>query len=250
MDIRSRAFVRARFVIGGVAVLLVTLVAVGNALVPGPGGDGSRIVTVGGGITTVPGPTPALLSGASAASDPPSTFATTTSSSPPTPKATTIPKPTTTLPYAAPAPQPTTTVHPPISAAAALPTTTVPSTTIPANSALVTLEGAFDSNVLITFAGRTYNLAPNQDAGPLLIPAGTDVRDTIKVARADDPACSVTQTAHFFDPGQKYWVWAEYLVGGTQFCPRVVGVAGGGDVPQPRLTVTQYGPGPPLSTTG
>lgn len=249
MGIRNRAFVRAHFAIVAVAVLLLTLAAGGIVLVAGPGAPGSRLVTVGGGTTTVPGPTPARMSGSLVASDPPSTLGVATSSSAPAPQATT-PKPTTTLPYHPSMPRPTTTIRSPLPVATVLPTTTVPATTIPANAAMVTLEGRFDSNVLITFAGRTYNLAPNQDAGPFLIPASPGVRDTIKVARADDPSCAVTQTAHFFDPGQKYWVWADYLVGGTQYCPRFVGVAGGGDVPQPRLTVNQYPPAPPLGTTG
>jgi hypothetical protein len=114
----------------------------------------------------------------------------------------------------------------------------------------VTLEGQFYVNVLITFAGRTYLLSMNQDAGPFLIPAGPGLKDTIRVSRADDPTCGVTQTNHFFDPGQNYWVWATFEVGGGPSCPHGVGVAGGGNVPGPILIINQTPPPPPLNATG
>jgi hypothetical protein len=62
------------------------------------------------------------------------------------------------------------------------------------------LENSFGYDILITFAGRTYNLAVNQYAGPFLIPAGPGVTNTIEATRADDPNCGTTQRAYFFDP--------------------------------------------------
>jgi hypothetical protein len=246
MNIRNRSSVFARLVVGGIAVLLVALAAGGIALAHGPGVGGTRLLTTAGGSTTVPGPTPAVVSGLVPAQDAPSTLGTTTSTSPPT----TAVKPTTTVSRTVPPARPTATVRPATTLTTAAPTTTVPPTTIPANEALVTLEGQFTGNVLITFAGRTYNLAPNHDAGPFLIPAGPGTQDTIKVSRADDPNCGMTQTAHFFDPGQKYWVWASFEVGGGPSCPQGVGVAGGGNVPGPVLVVNQNPPAPSLTLTG
>lgn len=246
MDIRNGAFVRARMVVGSVVVLVVALAAGGIAVAHGPSRGGSRLVTTSGGTTTVPGPTPALVAGLGPANDPPSTLGATTSTA--LPPAT--PKPTTTVPRTVPPSRPATTVRPTTTVVTAASTTIVPPTTVPANAALVTLEGQFYGDVLITFAGRTYLLNPNQDAGPFLIPAGPGRQDTIKVSRADDPNCGETQTAHFFDPGQKYWVWASFEVGGGPSCPHGVGIAGGGNVPGPILVVNQHPPAPPLSMTG
>jgi hypothetical protein len=114
---------------------------------------------------------------------------------------------------------------------------------------MVTLENDFLEPVEITVGGHTYTLARYQQVGPLVVTPAMNGEDFISTSVVGESTCSVSHTSHFASGGT-YWVWSEFMVGGTFFCPgNRPGVSGGQLVPGPDLEVTTYGPAPPLSAT-
>lgn len=92
------------------------------------------------------------------------------------PSTTTTVKRTTTVPPTTKAPAPTTTRAP------ATTTTVVPGVT-------VTVVNQYGRAVVLTLNGRTFNLAPGQQVGPVAIPRYDHGNDIVEIKVVDEPGC-------------------------------------------------------------
>ena len=192
----------ARWLAFAAACLLIA--AMVSAGVVGFGdGTSSNAVVAAAGRTTGTEPVPSTVT-----VPPPSTI------EPASPTSSTI-RTTTTLPRAAvevlraigttapptTAPSPTT---PPTTATTVRPSTTT--TTAAPRVATVTVSNAHPQAVVVTVNGRTFELAPGADEGPVQVTLPATGDDVIQVRIPADAACAGERSADFFQPFRTYAV--------------------------------------------
>jgi hypothetical protein len=131
------------------------------------------------------------------------------------PPATTVPRPTTTR-----APGTTTTTRPPVAA------TTSTTAASSAGRAMVTLVNEHTYAFVITVNGRTFELAPGQQVGPVDLALYAHGNDIVEVRAVADPTCGLGDADNYFDPGGRYRM---AIVAGPGMCR---------DMPGPQLKVT------------
>lgn len=107
---------------------------------------------------------------------------TTTTSTVPPPV--TVPPTTTTLPPTTTTVKRTTTVPP-----TTKPPATTSTTTAAVPGVIVTVVNEYGRAVVLTLNGRTFNLAPGQQVGPVAIPRYAHGNDIVEIKVVDEPGC-------------------------------------------------------------
>ena len=189
MDDETNGFKPTRWLAWAAAGLLVAgLVSIGEVSA-GTATDERIVRASGSGVDGVEVPT--TLGQPAAPPEPPVAPPLPPTTADPT---TTVPTPTTTAP---PTTQPT------------RPTTTRPavtSTTAAARAAgaMVTIANEHTAAFKITVNGRTFELAPGQQVGPVELTPSASGNDSVEVTAVADPTCGLGDAGNYFDAGGRY----------------------------------------------
>ena len=105
------------------------------------------------------------------------------------------------------APAPTTTAAPPTTKAPRPTTTTTKApatTTTKASGIRLTVVNQHPSAVKLTVNGRTFALAPGEQAGPVAITPGANGNDVVEVTLAQEPSCGTGDADTYFPRSGSY----------------------------------------------
>jgi hypothetical protein len=201
----------ARWLAWATAGLLMAGLVSAGTVAARNAGTGDRIVSAAGtgadGVESPPPPAPTV---------PPSTTAPSTSVAP----TTSVPM-TSTAPPTTQRPRPTTTTSTTVKA-----TTSTTGASSAAGRATVTVVNQAADAFVITLNGRTFQLAPGQQAGPVEIDLYAHGNDIVEIRAVADPSCGMGDADNYFDAGGHYRV---AIVPSQGMC---------GSMPGPQLKVT------------
>jgi hypothetical protein len=91
---------------------------------------------------------------------------------------------------------------------------------------MVTLVNEHTYAFVITVNGRTFELAPGQQVGPVDLALYAHGNDIVEVRAVADPTCGLGDADNYFDPGGRYRM---AIVASPGMCR---------DMPGPQLKVT------------